>query len=190
MLKSIFWFFEDIGWNIRCRYNYWLHGPYGLSKVIERIPYRFLIKYLRKYGATVGVNCRIERGLNIHRPIEKPPFKNLVIEKNVYLGHNTLIDLSRKVCIKDNVIIASGCQIWTHTSYYSSDNHENMKYNEHYGEVVIGEASIIYSGVIIKHGITIGKRSDIGAGSVVIDDVTEFTFSAGSPSKVIRTYTH
>jgi acetyltransferase-like isoleucine patch superfamily enzyme len=188
MVKKLFFFLEDFGWNIRCHYNYWLHGPYGLAKVIEKIPFRFLIKYLRRYGATIGINCRFERGLNLHRPIETPPFKNLNIGNNVYLGHNTLIDLSRKVCIKDNVIVASGCQLWTHASYYSSDDLDNKKYNEHYGEIIINKASIIYSGVIIKHGITTGERSEIGAGSVVIDDVPAYTFSAGIPSKVIKTY--
>ena len=40
----------------------------GLSGVIERMPSHFLIKYLRKYGATIGEGCLIEKGLNLHRP--------------------------------------------------------------------------------------------------------------------------
>lgn len=185
MIKKLFWAFEDIGWSISCRYNIWLHGPYGLSKIIEKMPYRFLIKYLKKYGATIGENCRFERGINLHRPIEKPPFKNLIIGNNVYLGHNTLIDLSKKVTLEDNVIIASRCQIWTHASKYESDDLKNLKYIEHYGDVLIKNAAIIYSGVIIKHGIKIGKKAEVGAGSIVIRDIPDFVFAAGIPVKII-----
>lgn len=111
-MKNLFWFFESILWSIRCSYNFWLHGPYGLAKVIERIPFRYLVKFLRKYGATIGNDCRFERGLNLHRALGKKPFENLIIGNGVYLGHSTLIDLTEKVEIKDKVIIASRCQIW------------------------------------------------------------------------------
>ncbi|MGA3013080.1 MAG: acyltransferase [Bacteroidales bacterium] len=186
MVKRLFWLIEDLVWNIRCRYNFWLHGPYGLSKVVEKMPYRFLTKYLRKYGASVGEKCRFERGLNIHRPIENPPFKNLSIGNNIYLGHNTLIDLTKKVKIEDNVIIASRCQIWTHASFYGSNDIDNLNYQEKLGEVVIKNASMIYSGVIIIQGITIGERSVIGAGSIIINDVPGFQFFAGNPAKFIK----
>lgn len=185
-MKKLFWAVEDLSWNIKCSYNFWLHGSYGLAKVIEKIPFRFAIKYLRKYGATIGNNCRFERGLNLHRPIEKPPFKNLILGNNVYLGHNTLIDLSRKVCIEDNVIFASRCQIWTHASFYESSDSMNLKYGENYGEVLVKNGAIVYSGVIIKHGVTIGQRANIGAGSIVLKDVKEYSFTAGNPARFIK----
>jgi acetyltransferase-like isoleucine patch superfamily enzyme len=58
-----------------------------------------------------------------------------------------------------------------------------LKYLESSGEVVIKKAAIIYSGVIIKHGITIGEKAEIGAGSVVIKDIPAHSFWAGSPAK-------
>jgi len=187
MIKKILFVLEDILWFIRCEYNLWLHGPYGLSKVIEKIPYRFLIKNLRRYGATIGNYCRFERGINLHRPLGKEPFENLIIGNNVYLGHNTLLDLSRKIIIEDNVIIASRCQIWTHTSIYESlDGGDNFEYKEKYGDVIIKKNSVIYSGVIIKHGIVIGECSKIGAGSVVIRNIAPYTFAAGNPAREIK----
>lgn len=187
MIKRLFFTIETFFWDLRCKYNYWLHGPYGLAKVIEKLPFRFVVKYLRKYGATIGESCRFERGLILHRPIGTPPFKNLIIGNNVYLGHNTIIDLSRKVLIENNVIFASGCQIWTHASTYGSLDLDDLKYSEHTGEVLVKNAAIVYSGVIIKHGITIGERSEIGAGSVVTKDIPAYSFCAGVPAKIIRT---
>jgi acetyltransferase-like isoleucine patch superfamily enzyme len=186
ILKSFLLFLEYSGWNIRCRYNFWLHGPYGLSKVIEKMPFRFVIIFLRRYGATIGENCRFERGLNIHRPMGRKPFENLVIGNHVYLGHNTLIDLSRKVTLRDRVIIASRCQIWTHASHYDGNTVENPLYGEYFGEIMIEEGALIYSNVVITHGTTIGKFARVGANSVVNKNIGPFVFAGGVPAKEIR----
>lgn len=184
-VKKLFWVVEDSRWNFRCSYNLWLHGPYGLAKVVEKMPFRFLVRYLRKYGATVGENCRFERGLNLHRPLGKKPFENLFIGNGVYMGHNTLIDLSRKVVIEDKVIIASRCQIWTHASYYGNPSINNPEYGEHFGEVRIGEGAILYSNVLLAHGIVIGKFAKVGACSLVNRPVPDNSFVGGVPAKEI-----
>ena len=184
-MKTIILFAEDLGWAIRCKYNLWLHGPYGLAKVVEKIPFRFLVKYLRRYGATIGDNCRFERGINLHRPFGRLPFENLHIGNNVYLGHNTLIDLTCKVTIGDDAIIASGCQIWTHSSDYTGEGTER-KYVERSGEISVGIAAIIYSGVIISSGVKIGANARIGAHSLVNKDIPESVFAGGVPVAEIK----
>lgn len=185
-MRKLFWAIENLGWNIRCRYNLWLHGPYGLSKTVVKMPFRFVIKYLRKYGATIGSDCHFERGINIHRPLGKRPFDKLFIGNNVYLGHNTLIDLSREVEIRDDVIIASRCQIWTHASFYEHRAGKPRQYDEHYGKVVIDEGSIIYSNCVISHGIIIGKNAVVGANSLVNKSVEDGVFVGGVPAKLVR----
>lgn len=184
-MKTILLFVENLGWAIRCRYNLWLHGPYGLAKVVEKMPFRFLVKYLRRYGASIGDNCRFERGINLHRPFGGLPFENLHIGSNVYLGHNTLIDLTQKVTIGNDVIIASGCQIWTHASEYTGHG-ADKRYNEQKGDVSIGSAVIIYSGVVISHGVNIGAEARIGANSLVNKDIAEAVFAGGVPATEIR----
>jgi putative colanic acid biosynthesis acetyltransferase WcaF len=185
-MKKVFWLIENIRWNILCRYSYWLHGPYGLSRIIEQMPFRYIVKYLRKYGATIGENCRFERGLNIHRPLGKKPFENLLIGNSVYLGHNTLIDLSRKVTIRDRVILASRCQVWTHASYYGNPHLHDPQYGEYFGEVIIEEGALIYSGVIVTHGSIVGGFSKVGANSLVNKNVEARSFVGGVPIKSIQ----
>lgn len=46
---------------------------------------------------------------------------------------------------------------------------------------------IIYAGAIICPGVTIGKNSIVGAGSVVLHDVPPNSLVAGNPAKLIRT---
>ena len=184
MVRGLFWLLEDLMWRLKCSYAFWLHGPYGLAKVIEKMPFRFLIKYLRDYGAEIGNGCVIERGINLHRPTTDPPFGNLSIGNKVYLGHSVLIDLSDKVLIEDDVAIGANCQIWTHTGYYQPGDNKGLTYKEETRGVIIKNTVIVYSGVIIKHGISIGEKAEIGAGSVILRDIPAFCFAAGSPAKV------
>lgn len=184
-LRLAFLMYEDLKWNIKCRYNFWLYGPYGLSAVVESIPSRFVNKYLVKYGATIGKDVRIERGINIHRPDPDRPFKNLFIGNHSYLGHKIKLDLTRKVMIHNHVIIGSRCMFWTHSSYYEYPEQSQPVYYEKYGEIEIREYALVYSDVILSPGVTIGGHSRIGANSLVLKDVEDFAFYGGSPAKLI-----
>lgn len=52
--------------------------------------------------------------------------------------------------------------------------------------IIIGDNVWITSNVIILGGVTIGKNSIIGAGSVVIKDIPEGVLAAGNPCRVIK----
>lgn len=185
MKKLLIWL-EGIIWSYRCRYGYWLHGPYGLSKIVEKMPFRFNVVFLKKYGASIGENCRIERGINIHRPFgENLPFENLMIGANVYIGHSAIIDLSRTVNLNNSSSCGSRVQIWTHASFYDGLTIETSNYNEESGPVVIGEGALVYSNSVIKHGVTIGRFASIGSCSIVNKDVDDYAFASGVPIKVI-----
>jgi acetyltransferase-like isoleucine patch superfamily enzyme len=44
--------------------------------------------------------------------------------------------------------------------------------------------------VVVTSGATIGRRSVIGANSVVTENVPEFSIAAGNPAKVLKTITY
>ena len=185
-MKALFWFFEDLGWNLRCRYNLWLHGPYGISKVVEEMPFRFIIKYLRKYGATVGENCIIDSGFKIHRPDKIKPFKNLILGNNVYLGHNAILDLTEKIIIEDNVAIGANCQLWTHVGDFRISLRDKNDYSELTKPLLIKEKVICYSGVLFSPGVVIGKQARVYAYSMVNKSIPEKEIWGGIPVKFIR----
>jgi acetyltransferase-like isoleucine patch superfamily enzyme len=53
---------------------------------------------------------------------------------------------------------------------------------------VIEEDSHIGANSVILAGITIGKRCQIGAGSVVTKDIPPFSVAVGNPAKVIKQF--
>jgi putative colanic acid biosynthesis acetyltransferase WcaF len=181
MLKKIFLSLEDLCWNIKCRYGFWLHGPYGLARVIEKMPFRYIGKYLRKYGATVSDTTRIERGMIIQRPDAVRPFKNLILKEGSFVGYKAIMDLSEPIVFEEYAGIGGFCQVWTHqTTTLIPPCPENT------GPVTLKRNSICYSGVIVSPGITIGENARVGACSLVNKDVQDNTFVGGVPAKPIH----
>lgn len=56
--------------------------------------------------------------------------------------------------------------------------------------VIIEEEAHIGANSVLVPGVTIGKRSQIGAGSVVTKDVPPFSVVVGNPARVIKSYNH
>lgn len=54
--------------------------------------------------------------------------------------------------------------------------------------VVIEEEAHIGANSVVLAGVTIGKRTQIGAGSVVTKDIPPFSVAVGNPAKVIKKY--
>ena len=186
MIRRFFLIIENIIWNFRCRYKFWLYGPYGLTKVIENMPFYFVIKYLRKYGAQIGENCIIDSGLKIHRPNNFTPFKNLIIGTDVYLGHNLLIDLTEKVVFENNVALGADCQIWTHVGDCKYLLRDKNDYNERIRPVIFKEGFIGYSGVIYNPGAILGKYARVLALSMVSRTVPDKEIWGGVPASIIK----
>jgi acetyltransferase-like isoleucine patch superfamily enzyme len=112
-------------------------------------------------GATIGKNCKISSHSFICEGVH--------IADNVFVGHNVTF-------INDKFPRAT-----TENGVLQTDN------NWECIETFIEEGASIGSSVTILCGVRVGKRSVIGAGSVVTRDVDENTIVAGNPAKFIRT---
>ncbi|MEO2059970.1 MAG: acyltransferase [Mesonia sp.] len=55
---------------------------------------------------------------------------------------------------------------------------------------IIEEEAHIGANSVVLAGVTIGKRSQVGAGSVVTKNIPPYSIAVGNPAKVIKTYNH
>jgi len=107
------------------------------------------------------------------------------IGKNVYIGYDVIFDRIHPelITIEDYVEIGDRCIISAHSR-------GTMLLKEIYPReakaVLIKEGAWVAPGCIILQGLTIGKQSVIGAGSVVTKDIPEKTVAVGVPAKVIK----
>lgn len=95
--------------------------------------------------------------------------------------------------IGDNVLIASNVQIYTAT--HSTKLQERVVADWEAGEgicktyalpVRINDGAWIGGGAIILPGMTIGKNSVIGAGSIVTHSIPDNCVAVGNPCRVIK----
>lgn len=106
---------------------------------------------------------------------------NLKIDKGTTINPGVLINHRSKVEIGKNCHISSNVQI--HTSIL---NINKQPFSHISKEIIINDNVWIASGVVISGGVEIGKGSVIGANSVVLKDIPEKEFWAGSPAVFIK----
>jgi maltose O-acetyltransferase len=113
--------------------------------------------------------------------------KDAVIE----VGAGTSISNNVQVIAESRVSIGARCLIGDGVLIMDSDAHNLSPGGRHdqaplISPVYIEDNVFIGSRVIILKGVTIGKDSVIGAGSVVIRSIPPGVIAAGNPAKVIR----
>jgi acetyltransferase-like isoleucine patch superfamily enzyme len=112
--------------------------------------------------------------------------KNVVIRPGTQLhGETETLDVS--IIIEDDVLIGSGVHIYVENHNFSDVNTAiYYQGHSHAMKVVLKEGCWIGANSIILPGITIGKNSVVGAGSIVTKSVPDYTVVAGNPARKIK----
>ena len=132
----------------------------------------------------------INKGTNIYY---EENFKVFNGHHNIYLGSNIYLvdgiinagDHEGKVVIEDFVFFGHGVKILARGHDYSvfdKERHSSVVEKP----IHIKQGAWISSGSIILGGVTVGKNSVIGAGSVVTKDVPDYAMVAGNPAKLLK----
>lgn len=118
------------------------------------------------------------------------------IGKECNICAHTLIE--GKVTIGDRVTIKSGVYIWDGVTIeddvfigpcvaFTNDRHPRSKiYPDEFSKMLIKNGASIGANATLLPGITIGRHSMVGAGSVVTKDVPDYAVVVGNPAKIIR----
>lgn len=119
----------------------------------------------------------------------EPPFYcdygyNIHLGDRVFFNFNCVILDVMPVDIGDGSMFGPNVQIYTAT--HPMDFAERGAGLEFAKPIKIGSDVWIGGSVIINPGVTIGDRSVIGSGSVVVKDIPAGVFAAGNPCRVIR----
>lgn len=137
-------------------------------------------RYMKEVFAECGEECYIELPFYANWGGHHVHFGNrvyanfnltLVDDGHIYIGDNTLIG--------PNVTIA--------TANHPIDPGPRSLAYQYVADVHIKENVWLGANVVIVPGVTIGKNSVIGAGSVVTKDIPENVVAVGNPCRVIRT---
>ncbi len=109
----------------------------------------------------------------------------------IQVGEGTAISNNTQVFAEQSITIGARCLIGDGVLIFDSDFHDLSAEGRHHrrpqtAAVVLEDNVFIGSRAIILKGVTIGKDSVIGAGSVVVRSIPPGVIAAGNPAKVIR----
>ncbi len=128
----------------------------------------------------MGKNCNICDGVTIIKP------ENLSLGSRVSIHPYSYIEATGEIFIDDFVAIASHCVIVSE-NHETSDKSKLIKLQGVIPKpILIGPDVWLGARATILGGVTIGKGSVIGAGSVVTKEVPDYSVAVGVPCKVIK----
>ncbi|MGM0123961.1 galactoside O-acetyltransferase [Enterococcus sp. AZ194] len=131
---------------------------------------------MKKLFASVGDGVYIEPPLRANWGANTHFGNDVYANFNLTLVDDTRIEIGNHVMIGPNVTLSAG----THPL----DPELRLKKAQYNLPIVIGDNVWIGAGVIVLPGITIGKNSVIGAGSIVTKDIPENVLAYGTPCVV------
>lgn len=152
-----------------------------IKKIIRRF-YILISSYLFK---SIGKNV-------IFDPFGDYSYSTITIENDVFIGNGAVFSASKesgitignKIMFGPNVTIMGGDHNTTTVGRYMFDVHEKIPDNEK--KVKIEDDVWIGTGSVILKGVTIKKGAIVAAGSVVINDVDEYSIVGGVPAKYLK----
>jgi acetyltransferase-like isoleucine patch superfamily enzyme len=105
------------------------------------------------------------------------------IGENVYIGPYSTIgwaDIRNDVLLGANVHVLSG-----KTQHLAEDVEQPIRLQgNRFERVIIGDDVWVGNGAVVM--VNIGRKSIVGAGSVVVTDVEDFSVVAGNPARVLK----
>lgn len=146
----------------------------------------------RKGGVRIGNNCRIASNEN-YNPTAGGNATHLIVGPNgmLTIGNNvgmTNVQISayNDIQIEDNVLLGACCKIMD-TDFHPINYEDRIVGNPAITVPIrISEGAFIGACSIILKGVTVGKHSVVGAGSVVTKDIPDNEVWAGNPAKFIK----
>jgi maltose O-acetyltransferase len=119
----------------------------------------------------------------------EPPFRcdygvNIELGDAVYINMNCIVLDCAKVRLGARVLVGSGVQIVTAT--HPLDVTQRRAGLEFALPVTVDDDAWIGAGALVCPGVSIGARSVIGAGSVVVRDIPADVVAVGNPCRVLR----
>jgi acetyltransferase-like isoleucine patch superfamily enzyme len=116
---------------------------------------------------------------------------HIVIGDGVLLNIGVMVAAVERVEIGAHTMVANGCLI-TDGAHRFDDPDRPVPWQGFTtkGPTVIGDNVWLGANVVVTSGVTIGRRSVVGANSVVVDDIAPYSIAVGAPARVVRTISY
>ncbi|WP_294413164.1 acyltransferase [uncultured Ruminococcus sp.] len=166
-----------------------LKAMFNNSKVHPSIELRCPKNVKISYPIFLGENCKLLCWDEYSSGSKKQKLQpELILGSNIHATRDFVVQCANKVCIGNNVLIASNVFIIDYNHGLSPESVSYLDNQLDTDTVIIEDGVWIGNNVTILPGVIIGKKSIIAAGSVVTKSIPQYSIAAGNPAKVIKKY--
>ena len=110
--------------------------------------------------------------------------RNIRLGTNVAINHGVFLLGRSQIIIGNNVVLSARCMLLD-GGLLRDDALPTVHWPHSHAPIVIEEGAWIGAGAIILAGVTIGRNSVVGAGSLVTKDVPSNSVVAGNPARLL-----
>jgi acetyltransferase-like isoleucine patch superfamily enzyme len=111
--------------------------------------------------------------------------RNIRVGSNVAINHGVFLLGRTGITIGNDVVLSARCML-IDGGLALDDSAPTVERAHSEAPIVLEDGAWIGAGAIVLAGVTIGRNSIVGAGSVVTRDVPPDAVVAGNPARVIR----
>jgi acetyltransferase-like isoleucine patch superfamily enzyme len=161
-----------------------LHAELARREAFARGPmHGNVLEMLREGRLTIGPHAYFEPGVWLTSDAGR-----IAVGGGSFLNLNVMIAAVESVSLGDHCMLANGCLV-TDGNHRFDDLEKPVPWQgfTSRGPVTLGDNVWLGANVVVTSGVTIGRRAVIGANSVVIDDIPEFSIAAGAPARILKT---
>ena len=161
----------------------WRFGSWGYKSIIIKPDL-----LLNADQMTIGDNVEIRKGSRLEARGAKTTSPKILIGNNTSIHFYFHCGAMESVTIGENVLIAGRVFITDHDHIFSDPASPAIYSKWNISPVVIEDEVWIGEGAAIMKGVTIGKRSVVGANAVVTKSVLPCSVVGGVPAKLIKRF--
>ena len=144
------------------------------------------LQMLQEGRLTIGAHALFEPGVWLTSATGR-----ITIGSGATLNLNVMVAAVEHTEIGEHCMLANGCLV-TDGDHRVDDPSEPVPWQGFTtkGPTVLEDNVWLGANVVVTSGVRIGRRSVIGANSVVTEDIPPFSVAAGAPARVIRKITY
>ncbi|APA64693.1 acyltransferase [Maribacter sp. 1_2014MBL_MicDiv] len=134
---------------------------------------------------SLGKNCHLEHDIFFkYDGIWGKEF-SIIIDDNVFIGSNCEFNISKKIVIGKDSMIASGCKFIDH-NHSTELKPKKQRMGDSKKEIILGEDVWLGVNVTVLEGVNIGNGAIVAAGAVVNKSIPPNEIWGGIPAKKIK----
>lgn len=164
-----------------------MHAELARRQAFARGPlHGNVLEMLREGRLSIGAQTYFEPGVWLTSDTGR-----ITIGGGSFLNLNVMIAAVGAIDIGEHCMLANGCLV-TDAAHRFEDPDQPVPWQgfTSKGPTSLGDNVWLGANVVVTSGVSIGRRSVIGANSVVTDDIPPFSIAAGSPAKVLKTISY